>query len=76
MNTLDFLKELEETLELETTLDKGTVFQELDEWDSLNTMVLISYVSENFGVDLTSKDIEELSTIESLMNRIGIDKFV
>jgi acyl carrier protein len=76
MNTIDFLRELEETLELETTLDRDTVFQELDEWDSLNTMVLMSYVSENFGVNLTSKDFEDLSTIESLINRIGADKFV
>lgn len=76
MNTVAFLKDLEETLELETTLDRSTLFQELEEWDSLNTMVLMSYVSENFGVDLTSKDFEELSTIESLMVRIGVDKFV
>lgn len=75
MNKQDFILQLREQLELESTLDENTNFKKLDEWDSMNAMVLIGFVSENFSVDLTAKDIEKIDTVADLIDRIGEGKF-
>ncbi len=75
MNTNNFLKELTEELELENELTLDTNLKELDEWDSMTSMLLIGYVSNNFDVTLNGDDLEKVTTLESLIERIGIAKF-
>lgn len=75
MNEVEFIKGLEEQLETETTLELSTNIKELEEWDSLNAMVLISYVSEVTGLTLSGKDVTEITTVESLINKIGRANF-
>ncbi|MNL03096.1 Phosphopantetheine attachment site [compost metagenome] len=75
MKKIDFISGLAEELEIETTLESTTNIKELDEWDSMAAMVLIGYVSNEFGVTLNADDLKEISTVESLIERIGIDKF-
>jgi acyl carrier protein len=38
-------------------------------------MILISFVSDNFGVLLNGDDIAKITTVNSLVERIGEDKF-
>ena len=64
---------LEELLTADVTLD--TKFKELDEWDSMGAMMLIGYVSDNFEVVLNADDIDSLTTIQSLIQKIGNEKF-
>ncbi|TDD98386.1 acyl carrier protein [Flavobacterium cellulosilyticum] len=71
----DFLLRLKEELELEATLEGSVELKELDEWDSMVTMVLIGFVSNEFDVILNPDDIKEMTTIDSLMSRIGMEKF-
>lgn len=75
MKKNDFISGLEEELEIETTLESTTNIKELDEWDSMAAMVLIGYVSNEFGVTLNADDLKEITTVESLIEKIGIDKF-
>lgn len=75
MNIKDFILGLKEEMEIESTIDLKTNLKELEEWDSLNAMILISYVNECFGISLTGQEIEKISTIESLVERIGVEKF-
>ena len=53
----------------------STSLQDLDEWDSMGAMILIGFVSNEFDVTLTSDDIKAMTTIDSLMERIGAEKF-
>ncbi len=69
-----FILQLKEELELETDIDFSTELKELDEWDSMTAMVLIGFVSDNFGLTLTAEDIKQMSTIDSLITKIGTDK--
>ena len=64
-----------EELELEIEINESTNLKELDEWDSMTAMVLIGFVSSEFNVTLTSDDLKEINTINSLINKIGEDKF-
>lgn len=75
MRTEDFISDLQEYLEFDTKLEIGTNFQEVEEWDSLSAMVLMSYVNDNFDFKITPADLESLTSISSLIDRIGRDKF-
>jgi acyl carrier protein len=75
MKKNDFILGLAEELEIETTLEHTTNLKELDEWDSMAAMLLIGYVSNEFGVTLNADDLKEISTIDSLIDRIGSEKF-
>lgn len=75
MNKKNFFLRLQEDLELEMEITRDTNFKDLDGWDSMTAMVLIGLVNEEFSVTLNSDDIEKISTVNSLMERIGLDKF-
>jgi len=70
-----FLKLLVEELELESPLTVTTNLKELEEWDSMVAMMLIGVVSNEFDMTLSAKDIEEITTVQSLINKIGVEKF-
>tara|TARA_B110000046_G_scaffold183827_1_gene220831 strand:- start:583 stop:813 length:231 start_codon:yes stop_codon:yes gene_type:complete len=75
MNKQKFIAELSEELLIETDVTLDTKFKELDEWDSMGAMMLIGYVSDNFEVILNADDIDSLTTIQSLIQKIGNEKF-
>ena len=75
MNKQKFIAELVEELLIETDVTLDTKFKELDEWDSMGAMMLIGYVSDNFEVVLNADDIDSLTTIQSLIQKIGNEKF-
>lgn len=75
MNKQDFIKELAEEMEIESPVNLDTKFEDLDEWDSMGAMILIGYVSDNFDVTLNADNIEELTTFQSLIDKIGAEKF-
>lgn len=75
MQTNEFLELLVEELELESPLTIDTNFKELDEWDSMTAMLLIGVVSNEFGKTLSADDIKELTTVQSLIEKIGTDQF-
>ena len=74
MNRTEFITGLKEQLEIEAKLTEHTNIKELDEWDSMNAMVLIAYVADNFGINLNAEDLKKITTINSLIEKIGIDK--
>lgn len=75
MDKNNFFFRLKEDLEIEKEVNEKTNFKELDEWDSMAAMVLIALVNEEFSITLNSDDIENITTINSLIERIGVDKF-
>ena len=75
MKTNEFILGLIEELELETKIESFTNLKDLDEWDSMAAMVLIGYVSNEFGVTLNADDLKDITTVDSLIERIGLEKF-
>lgn len=75
MDKNDFFLRLQEDLELDKDVNGETNFKDLDEWDSMAAMVLIGLVNEEFSITLNSDDIENITTVNSLIERIGTDKF-
>jgi len=75
MTKQEFFVNLKEELEIDVALVGVINLKNLDEWDSMTAMVLIGYVSNEFGVTLTAEDLEVITTIDSLIEKIGVDKF-
>ena len=75
MTKQEFISGLQEELELEITLEFTTNLKELEDWDSMGAMVLIGFVSNEFEVILNPNDIKEMTSIDSLIEKIGLDKF-
>ena len=75
MTKQEFISGLKEELEVEVTLENTTNLKELDEWDSMAAMLLIGYVSNEFAVTLNADSIKNITTVESLIEMIGLDKF-
>ncbi|TWI19969.1 acyl carrier protein [Sphingobacterium siyangense] len=75
MNTAKFLELVRDELELDSDLHVSTNLKELDEWDSMAAMVLIGLVSNEFDVNLTGDDINSITTVQSLIEKIGTERF-
>lgn len=75
MTIQEFISGLQKELEIESKLESQTNLKELDEWDSMTAMLLIGYVSNEFNITLTSNDLDALTTIDSLIQRIEVKNF-
>ena len=75
MKQQDFIAGLQEELELDDELTPETNLKELESWDSMAAMIVIGYVSGNFDMTLTADDLKNITTVSSLIDRIGASKF-
>jgi acyl carrier protein len=75
MTKQEFVEKLREELEFEIILTPDTVLKDVETWDSMGAMILIGFVSDNFGINLTGEEVKRITTIQSLIDKIGDDKF-
>lgn len=77
MKKSDFLKEMQDMLEITSVdkLEEDTVIRQLAEYNSLFVLSIIAFVDDSFGVQLSAEQLANLTTIKSLMELIGNDKF-
>ena len=68
MEINDFIEKFAEAIEVEDveSLEAGTEFRQLDEWSSLSVMLLIAFFDEEFGKEISEKDIKACTTIQDL----------
>lgn len=72
MKINSFLNELRENLEIESMeqIFLETNLLDIDEWDSLNLLVLINYLKISFDFELSLDDIEDTLTPKFLIEII------
>jgi acyl carrier protein len=70
-----FLEELKDLLELDEDIDLSTDLKELDEFDSMAIMSLIAYIHKTFGKQFNARQLNNISTVQSLVDLIGEDSF-
>ncbi len=55
---------LEEVMDLdEGTLTEDAVLEDIEEWDSLSVLTLISEMKKKFGISLSTQQIKEFKTV-------------
>jgi acyl carrier protein len=71
-----FLAEFKEALEIEENaeLTMQASFREIDEWDSLARLSLIALLDDEYEVEMESRDLVDLVTIQDLYNWVSAKK--
>ena len=76
MRTNDFLKKLEEALELEDIeLTTDTNLKDLEEYDSLSVLSIIAMIDEEIDKKIPGEKLQSITTVKSLMKLIGEENF-
>lgn len=76
MTKKEFINRLAEYCEFEDKDLKGsTLFESLEEFDSLAILSIMAFIDENFNLRFTAKQLNDLSDFDSLIALIGVDKF-
>lgn len=70
MEIKEFIERFAEAIEVEDyeALTPETAFHDLDEWSSISVMLLIAFMDEEFGKEITMTDIKNAITIQDLYN--------
>ena len=70
MEIKEFIEKFAEAIEVENVevLTAETPFHDLDEWSSISVMLLIAFIDEEFGKEITTVDIRNAVTIQDLYN--------
>lgn len=65
-----FIEKFADAIEVEDveSLKSSSVFRQLNEWSSLSVMLLIAFFDEEFGKEISEKDIKACTTIQDLYN--------
>ncbi len=72
MQIEDFISQLEAEYEdlKPGTLNPGSVFREVFEWNSINALILIALVKTEYDVTINAEDIATSKTVEDLFRII------
>ncbi|NCA76739.1 MAG: acyl carrier protein [Alphaproteobacteria bacterium] len=76
MKKTEFIQLLKEALELtDLNIKETTILKDLSNYDSMSVMAIIALVDEHFSKRLTAKELGTISSVKSLIELIGIDRF-
>jgi acyl carrier protein len=70
MTPEDKIKFLLDAIESESleNVEPNTPLDDIEEWDSIGALMLISEVDDSFGTTINPEDLEKISTVEELIN--------
>ncbi len=66
----DFIRLFNDKLDLLEPLTLQDAFKESEEWDSMNTLNLMSLLDEEYDIILNNEDIDGFETVEDIANFI------
>lgn len=69
----DFLTEMAEILE-EDSVNESDELESFESWDSLAALSVAALADSQFGVNMSSQEINEAATVEDLYQRIVAKK--
>lgn len=67
MNKEQFLTELTDVLQLEETVNESTNLKELEEWDSMAHLGVISMFDIEFSKNITNAELKDVEMVSDLM---------
>ena len=72
MNKEQFLEELTDVLQLEETMSESTNLKDLEEWDSMAHLGVISMFDIEFSKNITNAELKDVETVSDLMALAGL----
>lgn len=64
----DFVSVVSDLFSSETNVNAQTRFRDLEEWSSMQALILIAAVDEHFGVTLPEKEFRSAVNVQDLFN--------
>lgn len=72
MTSAEFLRELEEALEIDAdSLDESLVLADLESWDSMSALIFMAVADEQFQLALTGHQIAQCKIVGDLIALLG-----
>lgn len=72
MTTSDFLRALEEALEVDqNSLQESQRLEDVEIWDSMAAMIFMALVDEETGLSVTGDQIMDCQTVGDLVGLLG-----
>ena len=71
MTEEQFLTELADALEVETTMSMEDEFRDYDEWDSMMYLSLVIFLRESCSYELTPELFNEVDTWQDIYDRLS-----
>lgn len=65
-DTTEFLDVFRSVFQDGTEIELGTRFRDLEEWSSMQALIVIAAIDENFGVTIPERDFREAKTVADL----------
>lgn len=72
MNKAEFLKNMQEILQIDEELSLDTQLNKLEEWDSLSKITTLAFLDREFSITMLVSEIEDFKTIEDIAKKCGI----
>jgi len=70
MSEAEFLEAIAEALDTEMELSRDTILDDIDEYDSIGVLSLMSYFDE-IGISVSPSDFEKFERVEDLIKLAG-----
>lgn len=71
MEITDFINIFKESFdEIETEINANTVYKEIDEWTSMQALLLIAHVDDTLNVVLDADSIKDTKTVGDLFKLV------
>lgn len=71
MNKSELLEEIKEILQRDEEISLSMKLEDIEEWDSLANISMISLYDHLFGVIVTSETIEDCQTLDDLVKLVA-----
>lgn len=75
MTVKEFCVQLADLVEVEEELSLDSNLKDFEEYDSLAIMSLVAYIHKNFGKQFSARQLNQVDTVESLVELIGKESF-
>lgn len=76
MKIEDFINNLKEQFNDTdaSEITAATKFQELEEWSSLTSMLVVGMIDDEYGIQITGKELKSVDTVQSLFDLLASKK--
>ncbi len=75
MTINEFMVKLAELIEIEDDLSLDSNLKDYEEFDSMAIMSLVAFIHKNFGKQFNARQLNQVDTVESIVELIGNDSF-
>lgn len=75
MTVKEFCEQLADLIEVEEELSLHSNLKDFEEYDSLAIMSLVAFIHKNFGKQFNARQLNQVDTVESLVELIGKESF-